>query len=77
MLSVQCMKSPGGKCSVHIKNLSTVQCFPTCIACWSRLYDRLFGDGHSTPLVGDSDCVNLLVKKSCQGKSTDKGKSGS
>ena len=56
---------------------SPVECSLTYIACWSRWVDRLCGDGHTIPLVGELGCGNLLDEISCQGKSTDEGQFGS
>ena len=56
---------------------SPVEFFSPCITCWSRGDNQLCGDGHSTPLVFELECVNFLVKISCQGRTTEKGQSGS
>ena len=39
---------------------SPVECSLPYIACWSRWVNRLYGGGHTIPLVGDLGCGNLL-----------------
>ena len=47
------------------------------IACWSRWGDRLYGDGHTIPLVGELGCGDVLDGRSFQGNSAVGGKFGS
>ena len=54
-----------------------VECSLPYIACWSRWVGRLYGGGHTIPLVGELGCGNLPDGRSCQGKLAVGGRFGS